>query len=846
MDQRAASPGQQPARKPQATRLDGAEDPGRRASATRLDPTSLSPTSGRPGRTRVETPTASVPAPHPGATRIDGSTDATPPTTSATGYVRRPFPPSLAERLLQKEEIGEGGEALVYHAQYRRGSRREAVVKLFHSAPTYAFALDDPEYRRHFRPEHTVGILERGDEGGQYWEVEEYCPEGSLQDSVGTHTFTTAELTEIIRELTCAIASMHPYVHGDIKPSNVLVRSRRPKLDLVLTDFGITVDLGGRSRKTNTGRGTVAYLPPGGRDAIRPENDWWAMGMTVLDLILGHNVFQDDRGRWLDDSRIGEFLATDAVPLDGVDDPRLRMLLKGLLQRSHHQRWGEHEVLEWCSGGSPAVARDAGTMPPTGMAPSPAQAATARTAASPLSSTSRATGPFPFDGTAHYVPAELGRAMQSSPHAAKVGRGVELSNLDEWLRPFACHDQVARVIRQAGKLGPQLTADLVAALIQPEGHPVYQRCNLSSEPDLLGAVDSFTAEQMKDLYALRPMYYFSSLLDLPALGLLDERWRDLIDQARVAAPDQVRGKLPEDTLHRLALAAALRGDSAGAALAKQAAAARDALPARGSTVDWLGLMGAPRADSPGTSLALLALAPLANEVAQKVALDQAAARERARQQEISRLSAQIASLEQANARARPAPFRFRMATVVGPLGTATGVTVAMTVLLLIAMVVYSVVSISRIVPDGNLMAEAVAEHFFPEYMHSSPSGVGEAVGLLLSTIYLRMFGLAAAVAIAIDESVERTFGAPRRSWPTTLVVLGMLAMTIRPWAIAAGGQFPFTTSLDAYFLIPSAAYISKTACALVWGARKPQIAQIASNDLEIATARSKLAALQAR
>ena len=826
----------EPRRTAARTRLDAIGIPPRTTNAprTRLDSAGDPPRS-RPGATRLDAPASVEPADHRSSApdSVHAGSQRSRASTPAPGsFVRRPFPPSLAARVVQEDEIGEGGEAVVYRARYKRGSRSPAVVKLFHNAPTYAFDLKDPEYRLHFLPEHTVRIFERGVESGQHWEIAEFCPEGSLQDQVGTHTFSGTELLEIVGELCRAIASMHPFVHGDIKPSNVLIRSRTPSLDLVLTDFGVTMDLGGRSRRTNLGRGTIAYLPPGGRDAFRPENDWWALGMTLLDLVLGRNVFQDKDGRWLDDSRIGEFLATDSVPLDGVADKRMRLLLSGLLQRNHRQRWGENEILQWCSGKSPAVAEDR-------LATTPHPRAASAT-------TDRSSGPFPFDGTAFYVPAELGAALQSSPHAAKVGRGVELSALEEWLRPFDCHDRVARVVRQGEKLGAQLTADLIASLIQPDGRPVYRTFDLSSEEDLRALPRAFTDGQMKDLYELRPMYYFSSLLDLPALGLLDESWRDLINQAQQATPVEVRSKVSQDALRRLALIAVLQGTSANQALATRARKKLSAIPDEGRKVRWFQSVPSPTADAPGVSLAVLALLPLLSEAAQKIVLDEATEQERQRQRAIEQVSSQITSLEEDTRQASPGPARIRVGIVVAPVLVGGLIAVGMFVLLLIITATSTLFPVFSGELDAGAAAEYVVRSMVPWAMSDPPSDPWAIAKILLRSIYLDGFGLATTVTMLALYAVRHYFGTPRKAVVRTLVLLVMIVVAAQPWRLASGEMLVYASNWTAFLLIPAVMNLAACLDSVLSGTRKELNARMASNVRTIATAQEELARLQKR
>lgn len=814
------------------TRLDGAaKKTPPETSAAELAPGASTP------RTRLD---ADPRIPDEGAapTRLDGTTSAGAPARPIAvegGYVRFAFPPSLAERLIQGEQIGGGGEAFVYRARFRSGEPGEVAVKLFIHAPTYAFELGSPEYARHFHPDHTVQVRERGEEGGQHWEVMEFCAGGTLQDVVGHREVSTDELTEIVREIAEAINSMHPYVHSDIKPSNILFRTVGANPDLVLADFGISVDMGGRSRRTNTGRGTVAYLPPGGSDAIRPANDWWALGMTILDLVLGQNVFQDERGRWLADSRISEFLATHAVPLDGVAEPRVHLLLRGLLQRNYRRRWGYAEVMSWSAGGAPEVAEDTGVI---------AQA----TATQGLPVTREAQGPFPFEGAVYYVPAELGQAMQQSANSAKVARGIELDALVSWLAPFECGENVLRVTRNSEQLGPQLTADLLAAIIQDEGDPIYRRFDLSSEADLHRFAVEASAGQLTDLYRLRPMYYFSDLLDLPELGLLDERWRDLIEHATRAIPTSIRSEVEEVDIRRVALLSTLHGEAMGSTLAGQASTVMKQLPERALSIDWFKQMDHPSSDRPGNSLAHVLVAPIATKQAHEIAMREAAEAQRERQERRARLSQEVTNLEASVERLRPTGReRLTLGSLLWPIAWGGMVVIGTFFALGIAMIGYSILSIFLPIPDGNVVAEWVTyEALGVSSSTPIPHGGQEWAEFALIKIYLANYGAVLVILYYLQLALGRAFGEPSRNPLFFVVNIAMLVLVMQPWAIVNDGGFPFTTNIRMVFLWPVVAVVTHLMATALWGSRKPQREQRATERRRLAAARSALRGLESQ
>jgi tRNA A-37 threonylcarbamoyl transferase component Bud32 len=192
-------------------------------------------------------------------------------------------------------------------------------------------------------PRHGVVVHESGNADGYAYELMEYCAHGSLRNSMRAGPLAPPALQTVVREVADALANVHAVglLHRDLKPENILVRALQP-LELVLTDFGIASVLEATQRFTSTARSLPYASPESLSGVIDEKADYWALGMVVLEAALGQHPFAG-----LSEAVILHHLTTRSIDLAGVRDGNLRKLLRGLLLRDPHERWGQAEVSRW-------------------------------------------------------------------------------------------------------------------------------------------------------------------------------------------------------------------------------------------------------------------------------------------------------------------------------------------------------------------------------------------------------------------------------------------------------------------------------------------------------------------
>jgi uncharacterized delta-60 repeat protein len=111
-----------------------------------------------------------------------------------------------------------------------------------------------------------------------------------------THCYSVAEIESQVRELCEALAYAHSefgMVHGDLKPSNLLVSARE---GIKVTDFGFAALLRNEASKrriANSGSGGMGFLSPQQVMGDPPTklDDIYSLGATIYDLLTGTPPF---------------------------------------------------------------------------------------------------------------------------------------------------------------------------------------------------------------------------------------------------------------------------------------------------------------------------------------------------------------------------------------------------------------------------------------------------------------------------------------------------------------------------------------------------------------------------
>jgi serine/threonine protein kinase/phage terminase large subunit-like protein len=203
---------------------------------------------------------------------------------------------------------------------------------------------------------------ESGQSGEWHFQVGRYYEAGSLDAYISERgPLGNADLAELVRQVGAALAAIHvqrdgtQLVHGDIKPSNILVGTANGRaLEFFLADFDCSqiVAVHGNAVPTEL---TTRYSAPevlGGAGLVA-ASDFWSLGMSALAAHTGRRPFEG-----LDGPAIRRLVATDWRPaFESLGDQHVRSLLGGLLERNPGTRWTASEIGRW-SRQEPAAISD--------------------------------------------------------------------------------------------------------------------------------------------------------------------------------------------------------------------------------------------------------------------------------------------------------------------------------------------------------------------------------------------------------------------------------------------------------------------------------------------------------
>ena len=199
-----------------------------------------------------------------------------------------------------QEEIGRGGQGVVYRARQKSLNRTVAlkVIGLGHWATEAHLKRFRREAEAAASLEHPciVPIYEVGERDGSCYFSMKFVEGGQLDEVVRREPMPIRRAVELIAKVarTVHYAHEHGILHRDIKPGNILLDA---KGEPHLTDFGLARLVERESTVTRTMEvlGTPSYMAPeqavGNNSALTAATDVYALGAVLYQLLTGHPPF---------------------------------------------------------------------------------------------------------------------------------------------------------------------------------------------------------------------------------------------------------------------------------------------------------------------------------------------------------------------------------------------------------------------------------------------------------------------------------------------------------------------------------------------------------------------------
>ncbi|BFU44773.1 serine/threonine-protein kinase [Krasilnikovia sp. MM14-A1004] len=264
--------------------------------------------------------------------------------------------------------IAAGNFGSVYAARHAEHGD-EAALKFVATGPVgqrqfrelQELAQREVEFSRHAAHAHIVTILDSlvvadpdaAFDGAVVLVMERAA--GSLQDRIdeAAGDGPVPDAARLIVEVCTGLAYLHQagWVHGDLKPSNILLR---PDGSACLADFGLVTRLDG-THGYGPPLGSTDYTPPERADdrlgergvRVRPSGDVWALGVTAHQLLTGGTFPVPGATPGVRAAAAQEYAAGRApLRLPGDLDEGWRRFLAGCLDPDHARRPAAADLLE--------------------------------------------------------------------------------------------------------------------------------------------------------------------------------------------------------------------------------------------------------------------------------------------------------------------------------------------------------------------------------------------------------------------------------------------------------------------------------------------------------------------
>ncbi len=245
----------------------------------------------------------------------------------------------LAHYQLQRL-LARGGMSVVYTANDTQTGHTIAI-KLVHSSEREYYLRFQREVQviASLRHEHILPAFAYGVYDSWYYIVMPYIAYGTLKQRLAKGPISARGADKILTQLADALQFAHArgIVHGDIKPSNILLQNGT---HVYLADFGLARHVQETSTlaQTSTPLGTPEYMAPELiEQPASPSSDIYALGVVLYQMLTGRLPFKSSTSFGLYWKHLREQPAAPSVYNPTIsratDEVVLRALSKNPAQR---------------------------------------------------------------------------------------------------------------------------------------------------------------------------------------------------------------------------------------------------------------------------------------------------------------------------------------------------------------------------------------------------------------------------------------------------------------------------------------------------------------------------------
>ena len=247
-------------------------------------------------------------------------------------------------RFVVEQRLGAGGMGVVYRVYDRERDVRVALKVLPHGDPAALI-----RFKREFRSlasivhPNLVELYELfADDDRWFFTMAAIDGVDFLQWNRPAG-LDVERLRGTLRQLVRGVAAIHAAgrLHGDLKPSNVMVRSDGTT---VILDFGLVSELGA-APDAGAMAGTAPYMAPEqwGSERLTAARDWYAVGVMLHEALHGALPFTGKPSDVLRAKLSGEVPVPAELPADVPPD--FDALCRALLRRDPSQRPGAADIV---------------------------------------------------------------------------------------------------------------------------------------------------------------------------------------------------------------------------------------------------------------------------------------------------------------------------------------------------------------------------------------------------------------------------------------------------------------------------------------------------------------------